>query len=152
MGFIWIHQRWGTSNLVLGCVLVGIAAMLLFFEAAFVLTSAFEPVYVFGIAGAVLLMSGAVLLQSRPRYRVPLGGLFLVVSFLSLGGDSGFFLGSVLGLLGGALVLTSRDVRFENPMTRTLFSTHSLGNPCSRCGRPVPSWTGTCPYCGYPDR
>jgi len=106
---------------------------------------------VFGIVlGLAILALGASARSSRRR-RKELGLAIVFLSLVSFVSVSGFFLGALLGVVGGVLVITSPGRPFLNPSS-SRFSTFSMGTPCARCGHPVPSWTSKCPYCGYPDR
>ena len=104
-------------------------------------------------AGALIglvIVGSALWIRTRSRYRPALGGLILGLSLLSLVVVSGYFFGAILGVIGGALALASRGSPFgiQRPSPVTA---QSLGPPCPRCGRHIPTWTSKCPYCGYPD-
>lgn len=66
---------------------------------------------VIGIAAGVLVLFGAVMMYDRPRQVSTWGALVLVFSAISLFGAGGFFVGAVLGIVGGILALTWK----ENP-------------------------------------
>jgi len=56
------------------------------------------------IAGAVVL-AGSIMIYSRPSSAPTWGLLILVFSVISFFGMGGFFLGAVLGIIGGVLAL-----------------------------------------------
>ncbi len=66
----------------------------------------FSLVLVFGLVSGVVVLVGAFMLRSRPREAATWGVLILVFSLVSLVGMGGFFIGAVLGLVGGILALT----------------------------------------------
>jgi hypothetical protein len=76
-------------------------------------TSLFSPLIFLGIAtfgllcGIVVLIS-AVMLKRRPAAHSTWGILIVVFSVLSFFGFGGFFVGAVLGIVGGALALNWR--------------------------------------------
>ena len=66
---------------------------------------------VVGIAAGVLVLFGAIMMYNRPRQVSMWGTLILVFSAVSLFGAGGFFVGAVLGIVGGILALTWRENR-----------------------------------------
>lgn|SRR5487761_96618 len=58
-----------------------------------------------GLTAGILVMIFTVLAKSRPNDRKILGILILSFSLVGLIGMGGFFVGSILGLVGGALFL-----------------------------------------------
>lgn len=66
---------------------------------------------VVGIAAGVLVMFGAIMMYDRPRQANTWGALVLVFSAISLFGAGGFFVGAMLGIVGGILALTWRENR-----------------------------------------
>jgi hypothetical protein len=106
-----------------------------------------------GALGAILglvLMALGVALRQDPRHRRELGAAICAVAVLSLTGGLDLFLGGLLALVGGLLALTSRGTGFFRPMVAPGF-VRAMGSACPRCGRMIPSWTSTCPYCRYPE-
>jgi len=85
--------------------------------------------------GAVGLLA-ALMLYVRPQQCLVWSIVVLVVSALSLIVGGGFFIGFILGLMGGILGVVWKP---SEPMTRT----------CMRCGRQVPLEYYICPYCGH---
>ncbi len=59
------------------------------------------------ISGIVVLL-GAVMICTRPSSTPTWGAVVLIFSILSLLGMGGFFVGAVLGVVGGAVALTWR--------------------------------------------
>lgn len=66
---------------------------------------------VVGIAAGVLVLFGAIMMYDRPRQVSTWGTLILVFSAVSLFGAGGFFIGAVLGIVGGILALSWRENR-----------------------------------------
>ncbi len=66
---------------------------------------------VLGIMTGVLVLFGAIMMYDRPRQAAMWGVMVLVFSVVSFFGAGGFFVGAVLGILGGILALTWREVR-----------------------------------------
>jgi hypothetical protein len=60
-----------------------------------------------GIITGILVIIFAVLMRSRPTDRKTYGVLILVFSLISLVGMGGFFIGAVLGVIGGVLALVN---------------------------------------------
>jgi hypothetical protein len=66
---------------------------------------------VLGISAGVLILFGALMMYGRPR-QVPIwGALVLGFSVVCFFGAGGFFVGAILGILGGILALTWREAR-----------------------------------------
>jgi len=66
---------------------------------------------VVGIAAGALVLFGAIMMYDRPRQVSMWGAVVLVFSVISLFGAGGFFIGAVLGIVGGILALTWRENR-----------------------------------------
>lgn len=56
-----------------------------------------------GIASGVLVVTGAILLNSRSSEHTTWGTIILVFSIVSFLGMGGFLIGAILGIIGGAL-------------------------------------------------
>ena len=59
-----------------------------------------------GLIAGILVLVGAVMLRSRPADASTWGIIILVFSIVSLFGMGGFFIGAVLGFVGGLLAVT----------------------------------------------
>jgi hypothetical protein len=59
-----------------------------------------------GLISGVIVLVSAVLLRSKPKESTTWGTLILVFSILSFFGMGGFFVGALLGIVGGALALS----------------------------------------------
>lgn len=59
-----------------------------------------------GLASGIVVLIGAAMIYSRPSKATTWGLLVLIFSIVSFVGMGGFFLGAVLGIVGGALALT----------------------------------------------
>lgn len=54
----------------------------------------------------IIVIIGAVMLKMQPQTRLVWGTLIIVFSVVSLAGMGGFFVGAILGIIGGAFSLT----------------------------------------------
>lgn len=61
---------------------------------------------IIGIACGLVVLVGAILLNSSPGKNQLWGAIILVFSVLSLVSMGGFFIGAILGIVGGVLALT----------------------------------------------
>ncbi len=71
-------------------------------------TSFFSGMSFLGLIAGILVLVGAVMLRNRPGQATTWGSMILVFSIVSLFGMGGFFIGAVLGFVGGLLALTWR--------------------------------------------
>ena len=69
------------------------------------------PFGLIGLIAGIVVIIGAVMLNSRPSEHTTWGTLILVFSIISFFGMGGFFIGAILGVAGGALALSWRPVR-----------------------------------------
>ena len=60
-----------------------------------------------GIVTGILVIVFAILMKSKPSDRKTYGALILAFSLVSLIGMGGFFIGAIIGLVGGVLALTN---------------------------------------------
>lgn len=67
-----------------------------------------------GLISGLAVTIGALLLNSRPARHVTWGTLILVFSLIGFLGMDGFFIGAILGVVGGALALSWRPVHEEH--------------------------------------
>jgi hypothetical protein len=147
---MWIIPRSTASDPLLAFVLSAVGGVLIFLDSVVALSNVATPLDAFGVIAGGIIVGAAMSFRSRVTHRKEMGGLILGLSFLSFFGYSGYFLGSVLGVIGGALALAARGGSFTLRRSST-FTTESLGPPCPHCGRGIPTWTSKCPYCGYPE-
>lgn len=66
-----------------------------------------------GLIAGILVTIGAVMLSARPRESATWGIIILVFSIISLLGMGGFYIGTLLGIAGGALALSFRPTSKE---------------------------------------
>jgi hypothetical protein len=66
---------------------------------------------VVGIAAGALVLFGAIMMYDQPRQVALWGTLVLVFSVVSFFGAGGFFVGAVLGILGGIIALAGGNLR-----------------------------------------
>lgn len=61
-----------------------------------------------GLLSGLIVLIGAILLNAQPEQSVSWGIVILIFSVISLWGMGGFFIGAVLGVIGGALAVGSK--------------------------------------------
>lgn len=61
-----------------------------------------------GLVSGILVIIGALMLNTRPAEHGTWGTIILIFSIISLLGMGGFFIGAILGIIGGALALSWR--------------------------------------------
>jgi hypothetical protein len=140
---------WGRRSTDLAQILTLLGGLLILLEGLILASAYFSVLFALGAGVGLILLAAGVLLGLRPRNRTVLGLVIVAFSILSFYGDSGYLLGAVLGLLGGIIAVVSRGLPYSR-LSGASRQSFSLGAPCPRCGKPVPSWTSTCPYCRYP--
>ncbi len=69
----------------------------------------FWGISLLGFVSGIVVILGAFMLYSQPRQAATWGSLILIFSLLSFLGMGGFFIGAVLGLVGGLLAVTWRS-------------------------------------------
>lgn len=62
--------------------------------------------FVLGFASGILVLLGAIMLRVRPDKRRVWGTIIILFSVLSFLGTGGFFIGAILGIIGGALAIS----------------------------------------------
>ncbi len=68
-----------------------------------------------GIVSGILILIGAMMVLNQPSKAMTWGVLILAFSIVSLFGMGGFFLGAILGVVGGVLALTFRPAQIHSP-------------------------------------
>ena len=58
------------------------------------------------LVSGILVIVGAIMLNTRPEERTAWGSIVLIFSIVSFIGMGGFFVGALLGIAGGALALS----------------------------------------------
>lgn len=61
-----------------------------------------------GLLAGLLVIVGALMLNARPTDHMTWGSIIVAFSLISFLGMGGFFIGSILGIIGGALALSWR--------------------------------------------
>jgi len=59
-----------------------------------------------GLAAGIIVIIGALMLNTRPAERATWGAIILVFSIISFLGMGGFFIGAILGVIGGAFAIS----------------------------------------------
>ncbi len=62
--------------------------------------------FLIGLVSGVLVMIGALMLNTRPTEHTAWGIIILVFSAISILGMGGFIVGAILGIVGGALAIS----------------------------------------------
>lgn len=63
---------------------------------------------VIGVISGILVIIGAIMLNASPVEHTAWGTIILVFSIISFLGMGGFFIGAILGIIGGALAISWR--------------------------------------------
>jgi len=69
----------------------------------------FYGIAAIGIIAGVLVLFSAIMMCDRPRQMATWGALILALSVVSFFGAGGFFVGAVLGVVGGIMALAWRE-------------------------------------------
>lgn len=102
-----------------------------------------EVAVIEGLAIIVLAASDA----SAGRFQQLVGAAIVVISLISFLTVSGFGFGAILGSIGGTILVLAPSFAPGSYSKRGKAPKLDLGPPCPACGRPIPPWTTTCPYC-----
>ncbi|MCI4361896.1 MAG: zinc ribbon domain-containing protein [Thermoplasmata archaeon] len=114
------------------------------FGAAFILSG------LLGVIFGVLVLVFGVLVYSQPQHHVVYGVLIIVFSVLSLASFAGgFFVGFLLGLIGGALAVAHQPYP-QRSWVPYLPPPPAIQRICPKCGRVVDPYVRFCPHCGNP--
>jgi Family of unknown function (DUF6114) len=100
------------------------------------------------LLGAAIIALGG-MARSQLRHREGIGIAAALLGVVSIFLVNGFFLGAFLAIAGGTVIL-STGMPTGGVASASLYSRNALGPPCPKCGRPIPTWTSRCPYCGFP--
>lgn len=125
--------------LIVGGVLIAV-------EAAFLPPSSGTALYGLILGVAIIVVGLAAV--PRPSLGRILGAVGAVLGLVSFFVISGFFLGAILAVIGGATLAV-----FSQPSwTRvggggTSLRPEDLGALCPNCGHRIPPWSAKCPYC-----
>jgi len=89
-----------------------------------------------GMVFGVVVLLGAIMLYAQPKQHVVWGVIVLVLSLGSIIIGGGFFIGLILGLVGGILGIIWKP------------TAAGAMRICPRCGRQVALEYNVCPHCG----
>jgi hypothetical protein len=63
-----------------------------------------------GLVSGIIVTIGAVMLNTRPTEHATWGTLILIFSIISFVSMGGFFVGAILGIIGGAFAISWREL------------------------------------------
>lgn len=75
----------------------------------------FYSLAVIGAVSGIMILVGAIMVYNQPTRASSWGALVLAFSIVSFLGMGGFFLGAILGIVGGVLAMTSRPPQTHLP-------------------------------------
>ena len=114
-----------------------------------------------GVAGVVMgiiMVVGGFMMYSKPTSAKMWGVIVLILSIISwVTALGGFFIGFLLGLIGGILALTFKPTMAPGAMPPPMMSSSmpmgsapmgSMGMTCKNCGASIPAGASRCPSCG----
>ncbi len=123
--------------------------------------SASNTVLTLGIVGVIMgiiMVVGGFMMYSKPTSHKTWGVIVLVLSIISwVTALGGFFIGFLLGLIGGILALTFKPTMAPGAMPPPMTSSSmpmgsapmgSMGLTCKNCGASIPAGATRCPSCG----
>ena len=123
--------------------------------------SASNTVLALGIVGVIMgliMVVGGFMLYSKPTSAKMWGVIVLVLSIISwVTALGGFFIGFLLGLIGGILALTFKPTIAPGATPPPMMSSSipmssapmgSMGMTCKNCGASIPAGATRCPSCG----
>ena len=123
--------------------------------------SASNTVLALGVVGVIMgiiMVIGGFMMYSKPTSAKMWGVIVLILSIISwVTAIGGFFIGFLLGLIGGILALTFKPSMTPGAMPPPMMSSSmpmgsapmgSMGMTCKNCGASIPAGATRCPSCG----
>jgi len=123
--------------------------------------SASNTVLALGIVGVIMgiiMVVGGFMMYSKPTSAKMWGVIVLILAIISwVTAIGGFFIGFLLGLIGGILALTFKPTMAPGAMPPPMMSSSmpmgsapmgSMGMTCKNCGASIPAGATRCPSCG----
>jgi hypothetical protein len=123
--------------------------------------SASNTVLALGIVGVIMgiiMVVGGFMMYSKPTSAKMWGVIVLILAIISwVTAIGGFFIGFLLGLIGGILALTFKPAMAPGAMPPPMMSSSmpmgsapmgSMGMTCKNCGAGIPAGASRCPSCG----
>jgi hypothetical protein len=124
-------------------------------------SAASDTVLILGIVGVVIgiiMVVGGFMMYSNPTSTKMWGVIVLILAIVSwVTSVGGFFIGFLLGLIGGILALTFKPTMAPGAMPPPMMSSSmpmgpspasSMGMTCKNCGATIPAGATRCPSCG----
>jgi len=123
--------------------------------------SASNTVLALGIVGVIMgiiMVVGGFMMYAKPTSAKMWGVIVLILAIISwVTAIGGFFIGFLLGLIGGILALTFKPTMAPGAMPPPMMSSSmpmgsapmgSMGMTCKNCGASIPAGATRCPSCG----
>jgi len=123
--------------------------------------SASNAVLALGVVGIIMglvMVVGGFMMYSKPTSTKMWGVIVLILAIISwVTAIGGFFIGFLLGLIGGILALTFKPTMAPGAMPPPMMSSSmpmgsapmgSMGMTCKNCGASIPAGATRCPSCG----
>lgn len=129
-------------------LLGGIVLLVIGAVATFFLLGIGGIIGLFGIICGILIIIGAVMMNSRPESHVTWGIVIIIFSILSwFGALAGFYIGFILALIGGILAIIWKPSAAQ-PITAQPAPAAPIGRICPFCGNVIEKNIKFCPHCG----
>src|SRR6266571_5633068 len=118
----------------------------------------FTVLGVVGIILGLIMIVGGIMINSNPQSHTMWGVIILILSIVSwITSIGGFFIGFILGLIGGILAITFKPTSMAPPYMGAMTGGMPPQGPtqaapnmvrCNSCGAMSPMGTTKCPSCG----
>jgi len=90
------------------CGMMFMGSMMGYMMGGFGLLGFFNYMSLIGIVSGIIILYGALMIKNKPKENKTWGLLILIFSLISLLGMGGFFVGAILGILGGIFALPEK--------------------------------------------
>ena len=120
--------------------------------------SGFLLIGIIGVIIGLIMIVGGIMINSNPQSHTMWGVIILILSIVSwVTSIGGFFIGFLLGLIGGILAITFKPTSMAPPYMGAMTGgippqgpTQAAPNMvrCNSCGAMSPMGTTKCPSCG----
>ncbi len=111
---------------------------------------------ILGLVFGIIMILGGIMMYTKPASHTMWGVIVLILSLISFATSSlgGFFVGFLLGLIGGILGLVFKPTMAAGAMPPPMMSSSmpmgsapigSMGMTCKNCGASIPAGATRCP-------